>query len=297
MSEFKFACPVCGQHITADSHAAGSQLECPTCFRKIVVPQGPSSTDPKFILSASEVNKPRPQSSPAQSSGLGAPPVAPNAIPVSLVLLVILICAIGTALFVVRGRIFRSSREVAPESSAPGAAADTSSVRPAPGPNPEPAKPSLWTLELTNMIFPTDRAGGKIHGLDFAVDRAVLQGGTLTLRRGYSGTPDLAINVNLFVNQPGQLARQSVNVATNDTGSPRVTVRWKEGGETMFEPFNAGYAMKLDFGTQSPSGLPGKIFLCLPDASNSWVAGTFNAEIRKPAAPRPPRTQKKRPTN
>src|ERR1051325_7910268 len=51
MSEFKFACAVCGQHITADSEIAGSQLQCPTCFRKIVVPQAPSAADPKFIRS------------------------------------------------------------------------------------------------------------------------------------------------------------------------------------------------------------------------------------------------------
>src|SRR4051812_36442872 len=60
MSEFKFACPVCGQHITADSSNSGGQIECPTCFQKIVVPQAPSTSDPKFILSASQVGKPRP---------------------------------------------------------------------------------------------------------------------------------------------------------------------------------------------------------------------------------------------
>ena len=43
MSEFKFACPVCGQHITADSSTSGGQIECPTCFQKIVVPQAPAS--------------------------------------------------------------------------------------------------------------------------------------------------------------------------------------------------------------------------------------------------------------
>src|SRR6478672_4956464 len=62
MSEFKFACPVCGQHITSDSSASGTHLECPTCFQKIVVPQAPTSADSKFILSASQVSKPRPNS-------------------------------------------------------------------------------------------------------------------------------------------------------------------------------------------------------------------------------------------
>src|SRR4029077_5834678 len=54
MSEFKFACPVCGQHITADSGASGKSLECPTCFQRIVAPQAPLSGDPKLILSATK---------------------------------------------------------------------------------------------------------------------------------------------------------------------------------------------------------------------------------------------------
>src|SRR5258705_2768770 len=60
MSEFKFACPVCGQHITADSSNSGGHIDCPTCFQKIIVPQAPTSADPKFILSAAQVGKPRP---------------------------------------------------------------------------------------------------------------------------------------------------------------------------------------------------------------------------------------------
>src|SRR6266446_9700702 len=47
MSEFKFACPVCGQHITADSSTGGAQIQCPTCFQKIVVPQPPVAGNTK----------------------------------------------------------------------------------------------------------------------------------------------------------------------------------------------------------------------------------------------------------
>src|ERR1043166_7129891 len=55
MSEFKFACPVCGQHIECDSTKSGSPMECPTCFRKIVVPQAPTGADPKLLLTAAQV--------------------------------------------------------------------------------------------------------------------------------------------------------------------------------------------------------------------------------------------------
>src|SRR5512138_451636 len=58
MSEFKFACPVCGQHITADSSSSGTHLDCPTCFQKIVVPQAPIA-DSKLILSASRPSQKR----------------------------------------------------------------------------------------------------------------------------------------------------------------------------------------------------------------------------------------------
>ena len=57
MSEFKFACPVCGQHITCDSTVGGSQMECPTCFRKIVVPHAPKHGNSKLVLSATEAGQ------------------------------------------------------------------------------------------------------------------------------------------------------------------------------------------------------------------------------------------------
>lgn len=48
--EFKFACPVCHQHILCDASAAGSQVECPTCFRGIIIPKAPGYTTTRLIL-------------------------------------------------------------------------------------------------------------------------------------------------------------------------------------------------------------------------------------------------------
>src|SRR6185312_4735901 len=103
MSEFKFACPICGQHITADSKDAGSQIACPTCYRKIIVPSAPTLADPKFVLSASEANKPRPASTlPTESI-----PIArqKSAIPPALIVLLVLACAAGATLFLLRDKI------------------------------------------------------------------------------------------------------------------------------------------------------------------------------------------------
>ena len=52
MGAFKFACPVCGQHITAESGNAGAHIECPTCFKKLLVPQSPSAEAPKGLRAA-----------------------------------------------------------------------------------------------------------------------------------------------------------------------------------------------------------------------------------------------------
>lgn len=57
MSEFKYACPVCGQHMKCDSSQAGTVMECPTCFQKITAPQAPASEDQKFILTGTKVGE------------------------------------------------------------------------------------------------------------------------------------------------------------------------------------------------------------------------------------------------
>ena len=89
MSEFKFACPVCGQHITVDSRASGSQLDCPTCFRKLVVPPPPVSTDSKWIVTTSVVGKTEPASAPSRSHS-SSPQLAVR-IALAIVLVVVVI--------------------------------------------------------------------------------------------------------------------------------------------------------------------------------------------------------------
>src|SRR5260221_14696792 len=95
MSEFKFACPVCGQHITADSSASGKQLDCLTCFQRIVAPQAPVSGDPKLILSGSKVSTTRP--GPFQSGADLAAGKSKAGLKASLVPLLLLIGTGGMA--------------------------------------------------------------------------------------------------------------------------------------------------------------------------------------------------------
>ena len=267
MSEFKFACPICGQHITADSKDSGSQISCPTCYRKIVVPQAPASEDTKFVLSASEANKPRPPSAITQFEGYQkAPEKSP--FPVGLIVLLMLACAAGATVFAFRGR-FHSKPVV-----------------PAPPPQPEYTGTNLWTLDLAGAKFPEDPVGGAIHQRAFTMDHASITGSNLTLRVGWNGPDELGVNVYFFNRAPEELSGKTAEVKPTDSPAPRVVLHWKDA-QRASETFHGGYAMKVEFGSVENNALPGKIFICLPDDSKSWVAGTFRAEIHKPSPPKP----------
>jgi hypothetical protein len=101
MSEFKFACPVCGQHMKCDSSQAGSAMECPTCFQKINAPQAPGSDEHKFILSGTKfVEKKTGGPSPgvAQASGV----VSGRKFPLWIVLAGIAAVAVAGGVFFLR---------------------------------------------------------------------------------------------------------------------------------------------------------------------------------------------------
>ena len=282
MSEFKFACPICGQHMTADSKDAGSQAPCPTCYRKIVVPQAPATDDPKFVLSASEANKPRPPQTAPPLEGFQRAPDKP-AFPLALIVLVVLACAAGATVFAFRGKIFHSQQ---PPPVAENSGNNNEDGKPDAPPQPEFSGTSLWNLDLSDAKIPEAGATGSIHGRAFTLDHASLTGSNLTLRVGHSGSIELGINIYFFNRLPEELAGKTAEIKPADTIAPRVTLRWMEGKKES-QTFHSGYSMKVEFGAAENGALPGKIFVCLPDNSKSWVAGTFRAEMHKPGPPKP----------
>jgi hypothetical protein len=275
MSEFKFACPVCGQHITADSSASGSQLDCPTCFRKIVIPQAPASRESKFVLAASEASRPR----SVQSAPTPAGPAQTTKPAFGLVYVIaagaMLIATIAIGSFI----WLRSHRTERADSNKPAS--------PSIPPRVMPAGTVPWSLELASASFPAETAFGRIRGSDFVCDRAVLQGNQLNLRMGREWPPQLGLSIHLYARSPEDLSGRSALVTSNNIRSPRVVLRWREGQTNRVETFTNGYALKLEFGALKGNRLPGKIYLCVPDQNQSCVAGVFNAEIRRPSPPRP----------
>jgi DNA-directed RNA polymerase subunit RPC12/RpoP len=292
MSEFKFACPVCGQHITADSSASGSRLECPTCFQKIIVPQAPSSQDPKFIISATQVGKPRPTSTTGtEETGTTGMSAGKKSMLATAAFLVVL-CAAGITAYAFRGKLFKSA------TNEQIAATNTVAKKKGSPPKLYPIPTNIvWSLDLTNAVIPEAAAVGKIHGSGFLCERATLTGGNLTLRQGNSGTADLGVSIQFFAQAGEELSGKKIEItADRQPPLPKVTLRWKdENWKGVTQSIQSGYALQVVFDSAENGRITGKLFLSTPDDLKSVVTGAFVAEIRKPPPPKPktPKTQQK----
>jgi hypothetical protein len=44
MSEYKFACPHCGQHLQCDEQLSGREIQCPNCHHLLHIPPVPGKT-------------------------------------------------------------------------------------------------------------------------------------------------------------------------------------------------------------------------------------------------------------
>ncbi len=290
MSEIKFACPVCGQHIRCDSAKSGSQMECPTCFRKLVVPQASAAEDSKLILTAAAVSS-RPVPSLAPADVMAARPARDRS---TLIFVIALLAFAGLAagtVYAFRDKLFkpREQNRIA-QTNAPG---PTDLNAPAPF-APAPAwSETNWTLNLAERSFPESVAAGRVNARSFTLERATVQAGTLTFRHQSRTEEEMSVTINLFAKQGEELAGQNVNVDASWTNAPKVTLRWKdEQQQPLSHTYRKGYALKMQFGAVTNGILPGQVYLCVPDDQKSCLAGVFEAEIRKPAAPKPPKTSK-----
>jgi DNA-directed RNA polymerase subunit RPC12/RpoP len=82
MSDFKFACPGCGQRIAASDEYTGRQINCPACQALIVVPSNPAATAAPPAIPSIAIKAPPgmppppapPKASRLSVSSAGAPP-------------------------------------------------------------------------------------------------------------------------------------------------------------------------------------------------------------------------------
>jgi DNA-directed RNA polymerase subunit RPC12/RpoP len=262
MSEFKFACPVCGQHITADSTTSGGQIECPTCFQKIVVPQAPASVETKFILSAAQVSKPRPVGMDTTSLQLRTAASRTRLLVPIIAVSVLLVCAVAAGIF-----FFHDDLPAALGLGPRG----------------------RWSLNLKHAIFPETQAAGKLRGRSFTFERSTLVGSTLSLREGQGAPLDMGISIPLGHWLSGDVSGRAVDITPGrPSQAPRITLSWRDEPQKVTRQyFTNGYALKVAFDQTTNGRAPGRIYLCLSDEAKSVVAGTFNAAIQKPKPPAP----------
>jgi DNA-directed RNA polymerase subunit RPC12/RpoP len=273
MSEFKYACPICGQHMMCDESQAGSVMDCPTCFQKIVAPQAPAPGS-KFILTGSKLTDKRITANVQDSSIIEPPKKFPAALVIGLIL----------GFMAAAAGVIYWTTIIHPRRVTKDAVTNSVAAKPAPKPAPvaPPANDLLWSLTPTNTI-PDSPAAGRIHAQDFIVERATFRDGALTLRAGTKGAVEFGLLVNFSGAQAESLAGQSINVLPDADRAARVQLRWPDAaGEVQRMDFTNGYALRLAFGTLLNSRLPGKIYLCTPDAEKSYLLGSFIADARKP---------------
>ena len=282
MSEFKFACPVCGQHITADGSASGIVLECPTCFQNLIVPHPPEFGGRKLVLTAAKAPASKLAAAPGHKAD--APKSAAQRLKNSLIPLSLLALTGGTAFFLWHQQITSVANKLADRATRSPMATPPPAIFRSNYPVPENI---AWTLNATNVGIPSGEVVGSVHGHGFHCERAVLKGDRLSLRQGPAGPPELGVTVTLPTKRPEELAGKAFLVGPSaPVPSPRVVLRWKDDfQEPVTQHVHSGYAMKLMFGRIAEGRIYGRIYLAVPDDQKSFVAGNFEAEITRPPEP------------
>lgn len=285
MSEYTYACPVCGQHMRCDSSQAGTAMECPTCFQKITAPQAPAGDGQKFVLTGTKVGE-RPISKIAAKDPIVVP--AAKSFPWGMVILLLLAGLAGGGGFAFRGKLFHgataANRVSAP--AAPSNPAEASPPKAVPVILP-PASDTNWTLNLDTVTAPEAAAVGRVHAQSSTLDRVIFQGGVLTLRPSVKGSPDVSLAVNFSGALPAAIAGKTIRVQADAPKAARVTLRWKEDGQSAKAVFTNGYALRLEMGILTNNHMAGKIYFCAPDEAKSYALGAFIAEVRLPKPPKP----------
>jgi hypothetical protein len=178
---------------------------------------------------------------------------------------------------------------------APPPAAPSPPAEPAAPKETAPTPPAMgWTTDLKAMAFPASPAAGTVASQPFTpqtADISRIRGRFLALRQGDESNPDLEVRILLSSAKDENFAGKTYEIAPDaGPGAPAISVARKTQ-ERPAEPalFTDKYALRLEFGQESAGKLPGRVYLCLPDESKSYLAGTFTADIEPDYAklPRP----------
>ncbi|MBL7040058.1 MAG: hypothetical protein ISR77_15580 [Pirellulaceae bacterium] len=159
----------------------------------------------------------------------------------------------------------------------------------------------VWREDVTNVPIPSIPAQGRVHGVEFRVERARLKGDmTLELRQGKGFFANHAFTIffrvpslksGAFLEGKTYVVKRedTLPMVTPNISVPTVIMSYRVEGNRipLSMSFRREYTMKLQFGRLAGNKLPGRIYLCLPDASKSFVAGTFDVDVGPNASATP----------
>jgi Domain of unknown function (DUF4190) len=152
-------------------------------------------------------------------------------------------------------------------------------------PAQKPSDGSGWTMDVKDAMIPAAPVVGEIHGSNFQLKRALFRNGNLKFISA-DGQESLTIQA-----LGGSIENRSLEFQTgsaDDNHAPKIEISWKDGEENKTATFQDRYAMDLNFDAAKGRRIPGQIYLCLPDDSKSYIAGTFTVVLPKPkSSPQP----------
>jgi hypothetical protein len=132
-----------------------------------------------------------------------------------------------------------------------------------------------------SFSIPDATAQGAVRGAAFKVEKASLQSGVLELRQGADFFPDHAFRIFLFLKAGERPDGKTIVMTGEPFSGPHVHLAYKVQGRNIPETeiFMSKYVMRLEFGRRQGNTIAGKLDLRLPEGTQSFVAGTFEAEI------------------
>ena len=201
---------------------------------------------------------------------------------ISLILYVIVILVFtGMFLFVGRQVLIDGKRQMLQQNQAPIPAAPTAEsptdAQPEAAPVDTTPDPAGWKLNLTAADIPATPVSGRIHGQPFKLEKVEYLGGFLKFKQGANFFADLEMDAVLFVSAK-ELPGKTFNFGPDKSSGlrPHIYMHWTtQGNSPNQKSWMDKYAICLEFGQFQNGKIPGKIYLCVPDAEKSFVRGTF----------------------
>ena len=140
----------------------------------------------------------------------------------------------------------------------------------------------MWTDEVAALRLTEEAVQGRLNGWDFKATRAIWRDTRLILRQDNSTPAALRLELTFPLKGGELVPGKTFRLGLQDPPfAAPIRIRWKDdNGVDQQRPCPSGYVMWIEFDEVNSSNVSGRIHLCLPDPTRSWVAGRFTADVR-----------------